>query len=173
MASPSASPGYVGSSWIPPFSQITGLNWSTGQPWSCVLFSANPATWPRLLIMLATPLAPPSVGSLTITPFCHRKGRHAAPEVGSPSALKPQKSSPFGSEVSASPTAWPLTLTPNAALFCPPSPGVPISTFDPLYQRAKCIVPSGRAAAPLTKPLLVMKYGWPGGPPTAPRSVTV
>src|ERR1019366_1211808 len=106
-------------------------------------FSANPATAPRMLIWLAVPLWPPSVGSAVIVPCCHRNGRHVVPEEGSPSALKPQKSSPFGSkaDVSASPTAWPIPLAPNAMLFGPPSPRVAMSIFSFLYQRTACIAP--------------------------------
>jgi hypothetical protein len=40
-----------------------------------------------------------SVGSGIVTAYCHKKGRQVVPVEGSPSALKPQKSSPFGSEV--------------------------------------------------------------------------
>src|SRR5260370_30628132 len=98
-ADPYESPGSVGSFRIWPFSQMTGANWCTGQPGSCVLFSANPTTSPRLLIMLAAPLAPPSVGSGFITPFCHKKGRHVVAEGESPYAVKPQKSSLLGTEV--------------------------------------------------------------------------
>src|ERR1035441_7497891 len=121
----------VTSSWILPFAQMAGLNWSTcgaGQAGSGVAFSANPATVPCLLIWLAAPLLPPSVGSAVIAPSCHKNGRQELPAEGSPSALKPQESSPFGSkvDVSASPTAWPVPLRLNATVFAPPSPGLEI-----------------------------------------------
>src|ERR1035441_2154151 len=63
---PAGSSSSVTSSWILPFAQMAGLNWSTcgaGQAGSGVAFSANPATVPCLLIWLAAPLLPPSVGS--------------------------------------------------------------------------------------------------------------
>src|ERR1039457_6210056 len=108
---------------------MTGLNWSTCgavQPGSGVSFSASPAISPYLLIWLTAPLFPPSVGSAVIAPFCHKNGRHELPAEGSPMALKPQKSSPFGSkvDVSASPAAWPAPSTANATLLAPPSPGL-------------------------------------------------
>ena len=155
---------------------MTGLNcsfWGAGQAESSLVFSANPATVPCLLIMLASPLLPPSVGSGIVTAYCHTKGRHVVPLDGSPSALKPQKSSPFGSlvEVSAIPTAWPISLALKEALFCPPSPGAPMSPLLPWYQRTERSVPEN-VAVPLIKPLLVMKYARPVGP-TVPRSVTL
>ncbi len=65
-----------------PLTQTTGLNCATVQPGpeSGIVVSASPATSPRLLIELAEPLAPPSVGSAIMTPFCHTKGRHAVCE---------------------------------------------------------------------------------------------
>src|SRR6204780_2295934 len=97
--------------------------------------------------MLAAPLGPPSVASGLITPFCHRNGRHV-PEDGSPRALKPQKSSLFGSEVgvSASPMAWIQSLLLKAILFGPPSPGLPMSKLNPLNHKTACCVPSGGLA---------------------------
>src|ERR1700733_214261 len=54
-------------------------------------FSANPATCPLLLIALACPLSPPSVGRALMLPFCQKNGRHVSP------VPKAQMSSPFGS----------------------------------------------------------------------------
>src|ERR1017187_6865724 len=82
MATPSRSPGNVGSSWISPFAQTTGLNWSTWgapQAGSRLVLSAYPTTSPALLIMLAEPLGPPSVCSRVIMPFCHRNGTQVVP----------------------------------------------------------------------------------------------
>src|SRR5579862_6486050 len=157
---------------------MTGLNWCTcgaGQVGSTELFSATPAMAPRELMLLAAPLLPPSVGSGFITPYCHRKGTQELPEVGRPSALKPQKSSLSGSAflVSVSPIASPVALAPKATLFFPPSPGWLMSIFNPLYQRSACCVLSEFAPAPLAKPFWVTEKAWPGGPPTTPMSVIV
>src|ERR1039457_1402125 len=102
LALPSGSPGCVGSSRGYPFCQTTGLNCSfcglpDGHFASGASFSATPATTPEPLIRLAQPLLPRSVGSALMTPFCHRNGTQVVPEDERPSALKPQKSSPFGS----------------------------------------------------------------------------
>jgi len=131
--------------------------------------SAVPATTPRLLIALAKPLFPPSVGSGLITKYCHTKGRQVVPKEGSPNDLKPQKSSPFGSRVDVAELLW----APNAAPSGPASPGVPMSIFTPWYQRTACTEVSATGAAPLTRLLLVTEKGWPTVLPTAPRSVTV
>src|ERR1017187_422193 len=107
----------------------TGLNSSfcappDGHVESGVSFSAIPTVWPALLIWLAAPLLPPSVGSGLMTPFCHTNARQVVPEDARPSAAKPQKSSPSGSglPVWASPTACPHAFTLNAWPFCPLSP---------------------------------------------------
>src|SRR6516162_4719782 len=154
-ATPSESPGNVGSSWISPFSQIAGLNcrtWGAGQTGSGAAVSANPTTSPRLLLSPACPLLPPSVSSAFITPACQRKGRHVR------WVPKPQKSSPFGSgvEVSERPTAWPLSFGPgNAWLLGPPS--VPRSVITPFCQTKACTAVSrGRVEKPCTCPLLLM-----------------
>src|SRR6202046_5423929 len=116
------------------FSHNTG--WSTRlfvtpgpQVESTIPFSAYPTTCPLLLMALACPLLPPSVGRACMTPFCQRKGRHVA------CVPKPQRSSPFGSktDVSDIPTESPRSLIPFQLieLFFPPS------------------VPSGRVGLPM------------------------
>lgn len=65
------------------------------------------------------------------------------------------------------------SLMPKSMLFFPPSSAGPKSPFQPLNQRTACMVPSAPTAPPLIKPFGVMLNGWPGGPPTTPRSVTV
>src|SRR5215469_14224280 len=90
-----------------------------GQVESTAPFSAYPATCPRLLMALACPLFPPTVGRALMTPFCQRNGRHVR------CVPKPQTSSPFGSgtDVSDIPTASPGSLIPFQLieLFGPPS----------------------------------------------------
>ena len=54
--------------------------------------SAIPTICPRLLIALACPLFPPSVGRARMWKNCQRNGRHVR------CVPKPQMSSPFGSE---------------------------------------------------------------------------
>src|SRR5215469_16579053 len=111
-ASPSGSPANVGSSWTLPFLQMTGLMCKTwgviegSQVGSGVAISDTPATWPRLLTSVASPLLPPNVGNGVITPFCQRNGRHIR------FVPKKQKSSPNGSgvEVSALPPTLSLSL---------------------------------------------------------------
>src|SRR5215468_3713570 len=102
---------------------ISSRTGGDGQVGSGVVFSTSPATWPLLLIPIANPLLPPSVGSGTMTPSCQRNGRHIR------LVPLPQKSSPNGSgvEVSAEPTTSPLSLRDIAPLFGPPS--VPRSLF--------------------------------------------
>src|ERR1035438_4471211 len=99
--------------------QVTGLAWSTcgaGQLESILLFSAYPAICPWMLISFNPPFGPPRVASRVIPfPSCHTNGRQLPPLVGRPNALKPQKSSPFGSTVVVwtTPTACPETVPPN------------------------------------------------------------
>src|ERR1700739_5074476 len=109
------------------FIQTTGLNSiicgetdAPGQVESTSPFSAVPATMPKLLICSAVPLLPSvpsllrSLGRVTMEPVCHRKGTQVLPLWVGPSAVDPQKSSPFGSGVcvSACPTACPQLFTP-------------------------------------------------------------
>ena len=120
------------------FIQMTGLNSmvcgetdAPGQVESTSPFSAVPAIMPKSLIWSAAPLLPSvpallrSLGSATMAPFCQRKGTQVLPLWVRPSAVDPQKSSPFGSgiRVSACPAACPQKFTPKATLFGPPSPG--------------------------------------------------
>ena len=106
-----------------------------------------------------------SVGSGVITPYCQRKGRQVVPVEGSPRALKPQKSSPFGSkvEVSAAPTAWPLSLTPNAiaVLVHSESGCADVRSQSLVPEDGVLYAASERPPRQLTKPLLVMGYAWP------------
>src|SRR5215472_3461279 len=75
---------------------------------SMSVVSAVPAICPRLLISLACPLFPPSVGRALIWPSCQRNGRHVSP------VPRAQTSSPSGSgtNVSDIPTACPRSLIP-------------------------------------------------------------
>src|SRR5262249_10492529 len=86
---------------------------------SVILVCANPAICPRLLISLADPLFPPSVGRALMWPSRQRNGRHVS------FVPKPQKSSPSGSgtDVSDIPTASPRSLMRPQfiQLFGPPS----------------------------------------------------
>src|SRR5579863_2653502 len=68
VAAPEVSPAGRGSAWISarPGPQTTGLNCSTCglmQLASCTLVSAQPTVCARLLVPVAKPLVPPSVGS--------------------------------------------------------------------------------------------------------------
>src|SRR5215469_15320714 len=130
-ACPSGSLPTVGRGWALPSSHNTGkVVLLGGHPESVTVVSAKPATSPRLLISLADPLFPPSVGRALMWPFCQRNGRHVFP------VPKPQKSSPSGSgtAVSAIPTACPWSLIPPQFIqvlsFGPPS--VPRSILNPL-----------------------------------------
>src|SRR5579859_1477219 len=129
-ATPSGSLPIVERGWALPLSHNTGrsirlLVTPAGQVESTMPFSAYPTTCPLLLMALACPLFPPSVGRACMTPFCQRNGRHVA------CVPKPQRSSPFGSktDVSDIPTAALLSLIPFQLmeLFFPPS--VPSGTL--------------------------------------------
>src|SRR6266851_7087858 len=128
-ATPSRSPPTVGSARALPSSHNTGdIVGEGGHVGSVLAVSANPTTSPRLLMALACPLLPPTVGRALMWPFCQRNGRHVSP------VPKPQISSPFGSgtAVSAKPTASPRSLNPaypHIKLFSPPS--VPRSILSP------------------------------------------
>src|ERR1700677_4271807 len=133
-ATPSGSLPIVERGWALPLSHNTGrstrlLVTPAGQLESTIPSSAYPTTCPLLLMALACPLFPPSVGRACMTPFCQRKGRHVA------CVPKPQRSSPFRSEtdVSEIPTDSPRSLIPFQLieLFFPPS------------------VPSGRLSSPM------------------------
>src|SRR5215469_17882707 len=94
---------------------MTGSKWRTAggtHPGSGVEVSANPATSLRLLMPLAWPLVPPSVGSVAITPLRQITGKHTRE---SPDG---QKVSPSGSgvEVSENPTISSLSLIEFAQL---------------------------------------------------------
>src|SRR5271157_2247344 len=110
-ATPSGSLPIVGSACALPLSHTTGrsiplLVMPGGQVESTTPFSAYPATCPLLLMALACPLFPPTVGRALMTPFCPRNGRHVR------CVPKPQTSSPLGSgpDVSDIPTASPGSL---------------------------------------------------------------
>src|SRR5580692_9546016 len=94
-AIPSESPGNVGKVVVLVLPHSTGWNCSTPQAGfgSLLTVSAHPTASLRLLIQLAMPFGPPSVGSSVITPFWNTNGRHAVDDAATPSALNPQKSS--------------------------------------------------------------------------------
>src|SRR5580693_4279194 len=123
-ATPSGSLPIVERGWAFPLSHNAGrstrlLVMPAGQVESTIPSSAYPTTCPLLLMALACPLIPPSVGRARMTPFCQRNGRHVA------CVPKPQMSSPFGSETEVSdiPTDSPGSLIPFQLieLFVPPS----------------------------------------------------
>src|SRR5437867_265975 len=116
---------------------------------STTSFCATPAISPRLLIALTPALGPPSIWSLAITPFRHTNGRHWKP------LKKAQKFSSSDVEVSATPAAWPLSLTSSVQLFGPLSPVLAMSSIFPLYQTVACSAPPGTLDTPPTKPLSV------------------
>src|SRR5580692_8330179 len=133
-ATPSGSLPIVARGWAFPLSHNAGRStrlfmMAGPQVESTIPFSAYPTTCPLLLMALACPLLPPSVGRACMTPFCQRKGRHVA------CVPKPQRSSPLGSETDVSdiPTDSPRSLIPFQLieLFFPPS------------------VPSGRLSSPM------------------------
>src|SRR5882762_2376608 len=109
---PSGSPASVGSDRTSPFSQNAGdiifPGLLAGHPESGTVVSEMPTICPRLLIALACPLFPPSVGRAIMWPSRQRNGRHVR------FVPKPQKSSPSGSgtDVSDKPTASPRSLIP-------------------------------------------------------------
>src|ERR1700753_1921657 len=120
---------------------------------------------PKSLILRATPLLPSapallrSLGSGVIQPFCQRNGSQVLPLGVRACAFDPQKSSPFGSAVvvSACPTTCPQRLAPNAALFGPPNPGLPMSFVLPCFQRKACDTADWeRTISPLIRPGPVM-----------------
>src|ERR1035438_8699475 len=122
-AIPSGSLPTVGRAWALPFFHNTGsairlLVMPGGHVESTIPLSANPTICPLLLIVLACPLFPPSVGSARMWPFCQENGRHVR------CVPKPQMSSPFGSgtSVSEKPTTCPKSLiSPQfIQLFSPP-----------------------------------------------------
>src|SRR5271170_6262858 len=98
-----------------------------------------------MFISFNPPLGPPRVGSRVIPfPSCHTNGRQLPPLVGSPNALKPQKSSPLGSavEVWTTPTACPQTFPPKAMLLVVPCRYErPMSKLVLLSQSAACMTP--------------------------------
>ena len=170
---------------------MTGLNsmlcaetGSPGQLESDSPFSAVPAAMPKSLICNAAPLLPSvpallrNLGSATMEPFCEINGTQVLPLWVRKSAVDPQKSSPFGSGVcvSACPTACPRMLTPKAALFGPPSPGLPMSINVVFFHRTACdTAVSDKTTSPLTSPFPLIVKGWPCDVegPTGPRSTTV
>src|SRR6266478_3440868 len=122
-ACPSGSLPTVGRAWALLCSHITGESVlegeEAGHEESETAVSANPAICPRLLIALACPLFPPTVGRALMWPFRQRNGLHVR------FVPKPQTSSPSGSgtDVSAKPTTSPRSLSPPwpIELFGPPS----------------------------------------------------
>src|SRR5215472_18389011 len=117
-----------GRGWASPFSHNTpSVIRLGGHPESTVVFSENPAICPRLLIALACPLFPPSVGRALMWKYCQRNGRHVR------CVPKPQMSSPFGSGTSVSEkpaTCQKSLISPQfIQLFSPPS--VPRSILNP------------------------------------------
>src|SRR5580704_1501102 len=95
-ATPSGSLPTVGRGWALPFSDNTGrsirlLRKVVGHVPSTIPFSAYPAICPWLLIALACPLFPPSVGRALMLPFFQRNALQVSP------VPKAQTSSPFGS----------------------------------------------------------------------------
>src|SRR5579871_5718202 len=116
----------VGSAWALPLSHTTGrstrlLMNPAGQVESTAPFSAYPATCPRLLMALACPLTPPTVGRALMTPLRQRNGRQVR------WVPKPQRSSPLGSgtDVSDIPTASPGSLMPFQLMELLDPPRVP------------------------------------------------
>src|ERR1700730_6112631 len=126
-ACPSGSPTTVGRAWALPSSHITGesvLEGAAGEhEESGTAVSANPVICPRLLMAVACPLFPPSVGRALMWPFRQRNALHVS------FVPKPQTSSPSGSrtDVSEKPTASPRSLTSPpkglSQLFGPPRVG--------------------------------------------------
>src|SRR5579864_1760132 len=185
-ATPSGSLPTVGRGWASPFSHNTGsmirlLVVLDGHVESTTPFSANPTICPRLLIALACPLFPPSVGRALMWKNCQRNGRHVR------CVPKPQMSSPFGSgtAVSESPTTCPKSLiSPQfIQLFCPPS--VPRSSLNPATSinarpfrsvppMLSCC-PGGRFPAMISvQPSLLTDMAQPRlSFPSAPKSVTL
>ena len=112
-----------------------------------------------------------------------RKGQTGSTDGGKPKRFEAAKV--FTIRIARGRSGLPYSLTPfvnskrrtivaaNAKPSCPASPGVPMSSLCPWYQRTACTEVSVPAAAPLTRLLLVTKKGWPSTLPTAPRSVTV
>src|SRR6266481_4373662 len=126
-ACPSGSPPTEGRAWASPCSQITAESILEGEEAeheeSETAVSANPVICPRLLMAVACPLFPPSVGRALMWPFRQRNALHVR------CVPKPQTSSPFGSRTSVSekPTASPRSLTSPpkglSQLFGPPRVG--------------------------------------------------
>src|SRR5229473_206662 len=130
-ATPSGSLPTVGRGWALPSSHNTGDIVGAGEHVGSVLaVSENPTTSPRLLMALACPLLPPTVGRALIWPARQRNGTHTR------CVPKPQMSSPFGSRsaVSDIPTASPPSLIPPQLIQLLPSgfPSVPRSMLTPL-----------------------------------------
>src|ERR1700679_3897859 len=141
---------------------------------------------PKSVTCSAMPLLPSlpslfrSLGSAIIEARCQTNGTQVLPLCVRPSAFDPQKSSPFGSGVlvSACPTACPQMFTPYATLFGPPSPGLLMSFKLIPSHRTACDTHSpellgfARTLSPLTSPLPLTLYGWPGDDdgPTGPKS---
>src|SRR6202021_3429641 len=90
---PSGSPATVGRARTSPLSQNTGEiifpGLLGGHPESWTVVSEMPTICPRLLIALACPLFPPSVGRAIMWPSRQRNGRHVSfvPKAHSPPPL--------------------------------------------------------------------------------------
>src|ERR1700674_2477497 len=130
-ATPSGSPPTVGNARALPFSHNTAdVGGEGGHVGSGLAVSEYPTTSPRLLMALACPLLPPTVGRARMWPSRQRNGTHVR------CVPKPQMSSPFGSRsaVSDIPTACPRSLIPPQLIQLLPSgfPSVPRSMLSPL-----------------------------------------
>src|SRR5215467_8391714 len=121
-AKPSGSVPTKGRGWAWPFSHNTGdIVGAGGHVGSVLAVSANPTTSPRLLMALACPLLPPTVGRALMWPSRQRNGTHVR------NVPKPQMSSPLGSrtDVSDIPTASPWSLIPPQLIQLLPVAGFP------------------------------------------------
>src|SRR5215831_4792844 len=168
---PCVSPGMVGNPWILSFFHSAGLiEKEGGHAVSSCDVSASPTNSPRPLIATATPLFPPNVGSVVITPPLQTTGRQIR--------KSPQKFSPDGSafEVSDKPATSPRSLIDSAKLYGNGSepPSVPRSVMTPRRQRKACNPTSPAVVEnPTTHPLLFTPKAWLKLPPSVPKSVSV
>src|SRR6202047_1584804 len=129
-APPPGSLPTVGRGWaLPLFHNTPNVVLKGGHPESTTDVSAYPAICPRLLMALACPLFPPTVGRALMWPFRQRNGTHVS------FVPKPQTSSPSGSGTAVSdiPTASPRSLIPPQLIQLLPSgfPSVPKSMLSP------------------------------------------
>jgi len=113
-APPSRSRPKVGSAWILPLRQTTGLNWPTGQPGSCLPFSANPTTSPRFVITLATAFGAAQCRERTHNAVLPHERQTCGTRRPKPQCVEAAEIFEFTAALCASPTTWPLSLTPKA-----------------------------------------------------------